>query len=72
MDCQGRERHSVLLPGTVETREYDAVRFLRAVGGVEGSKSLIAKGEKIVTKIFTSCNQISSWLSHLQELQRAA
>jgi hypothetical protein len=27
---------------------------------------------ELVTQIVTSWNQISSWLSHLQELQRAA
>jgi adenylate cyclase len=37
-------------PGKVETREYDAVRFLCAVAGVDGSKSLMAKGEKLVSR----------------------
>ena len=59
-------------PGKVETREYDAVRFLCAVAGVDGSKSLMAKGEKLVSLTFASWNQMASWLSQLQGLQGAA
>ena len=59
-----------LTPATVETEECDVVRFLGAVGDLDGSKSLMAKGEKLVSLTFASWNHVTTLLVRIQALTR--
>jgi hypothetical protein len=48
------------------------VRLLSSTGVVAVHGLLMPVERELVSRIFTSWNQMSSWLSQLQELQRAA
>jgi hypothetical protein len=59
---------------TVLGREDTEAARLIIVGDwvVRCSKLLMPVGRELVSRIFTSWNHMSSWLSHLARLQRAA